>query len=145
MGVMGNPDGVRRWYVGETLPDAWNLEFFGFKLTICNENTIDTTDYETAERRRMIERLDYEATEAVEQQLDQFIEKRTREREDANRIEEAWAESERRHQEHRRERNRELWRTWHLGQAERLERTAAELAADHRARAEALRGRGVLS
>lgn len=83
----------------------------------------------------MIERMDYEATEAVEAQLDAFIEKRARESEEVNRIEAAWKESERRHRERRREENREAWRSFYLGQAERLERTAAELAANHRAKA----------
>ncbi len=86
----------------------------------------------------MIERMDYEAVEAVEAQLDQFISKRSRESEEQRRVEEEWTISERRHRERRRERNRELWRIYHLSRAERLERTAAELAASHRARAEAL-------
>jgi hypothetical protein len=88
--------------------------------------------------------FDVEAVEAAEASIDAFIERRARDKREANRVEEAWAESERLHRQRRRERNRELWRTWHLGQAERLERTAAELAADHRARAETLaEGEGV--
>lgn len=82
--------------------------------------------------------LDVSALENAEQQIDQFIEKRARQKADAKRIEEEWATSERRHREQRRERHRELWRSWHLGQAERLERTAAQLAASHRSKAEAL-------
>jgi hypothetical protein len=58
---------------------------------------------------------------------------------DAERKREAmYAESVRRYHERRRERNRQLWRSYHLDQAERLERTAAELAASHRAKADAL-------
>jgi hypothetical protein len=84
--------------------------------------------------------LDVEAVEAAEAQIDQFIEKRAREKADANRIEAEWALSERRHVQRRQERLREEWRSYHLEQAECLERTAAELAAEHRARAEALAG-----
>ena len=82
--------------------------------------------------------LDVEAAEKAEAQIDEFIRKRSRESEEQRRIEAEWAASERAHRDRRRERNRDLWRSWHLRQAERLERTAAELAADHRAKAEAL-------
>ena len=85
---------------------------------------------------------DVAAVEAVEAELDRFVERRAREARDQERVETEWAKSERQHRERRRERNRELWCSWHLGQAERLERTAAELAASHRARAEALTGEG---
>jgi hypothetical protein len=47
-------------------------------------------------------------------------------------------ETTRRYNEKRQQKNKEAWHTFHLSQAERIERTAAELAADHRARAEAL-------
>jgi hypothetical protein len=40
------------------------------------------------------EHLDYETDEAVEQQLDAFIEKRAKEKADLNRAEELWAASE---------------------------------------------------
>ena len=82
--------------------------------------------------------FDVEAIEAAEAKLDQFIEKRAREARDANKVAQLWEDSERRHRERRRERLREEWREYHLRTAEGLERTAAELAADHRARAEAL-------
>jgi hypothetical protein len=82
--------------------------------------------------------FDVEAAEKIEAELDRFIEKRARAGEDQRRVEAEWAISERRHRERRRERNRELWRYWHLDQAERLERTAAELATDHRAKTAAL-------
>lgn len=52
-----------------------------------------------------VERLDLfdvEAAEKAEAQIDQFIEKRARDKEEANRIEAAWAESERRVIEKRR-------------------------------------------
>ena len=51
-----------------------------------------------------------------------------------------YAESVRRYYERWRERSRQLWHSYHLDQAERLERTAAELAASHRAKADALAG-----
>lgn len=74
-----------------------------------------------------MERLDYEAVEAVETQLDAFIERRARERDDANKVEAARAESERRAQEKRREINRWLWIDHH----DRLSRQHLALAADH--------------
>ena len=86
----------------------------------------------------MLERLDYEATERLEAELDAFVEKRSRESGAEREREEMYAESVRRYHARRQERNRELWRAYYLDQAERLERTAAELAADHRARAEQL-------
>lgn len=71
-------------------------------------------------------------------QLNALIDKRAKQR-DAEREREAmYAESVRRYHARRRERNRELWRSYHLGQAQRLEQTAAELAASHRAKAEVL-------
>lgn len=82
--------------------------------------------------------FDVEATEAVEASIDAFIERRAKQNEEQRCVEKEWAISERRHRERRQERNRELWRSWHLGQAERLERTAAELAASHRSKAEVL-------
>jgi hypothetical protein len=70
--------------------------------------------------------------------LDVFIERRAREARDAKRIEEAWAASERAHHEQLQQRNRHLWYCYHLNQAEAIEKTATQLSADHRARAEAL-------
>ncbi len=85
-----------------------------------------------------LDAFDVAAAEAAEASIDAFILKRSASQEAANREEAAWAESTRRFNERRRERNRELWRAYHLSRAEGLERTAAELAAGHRARAEAL-------
>jgi hypothetical protein len=85
-----------------------------------------------------------EAGERVEVELDRIIERRAREAGDAQRVEEEWAESVRLYNGHRRETNREAWRCFYLAQAERLERTAAELAASHRARAAKL-GEGAVS
>ncbi len=79
--------------------------------------------------------MDTEAIEAVEAEIDLFIERRARDAGDAARVEELWKESTRAHREMRQEANRVAWRCFYLEQAERLERTAAELAASHRARA----------
>ena len=49
-----------------------------------------------------------------------------------------WAASERRHSEKQLSENRARWRSFHLKQADGLERTAASLAADHRAKADAV-------
>jgi hypothetical protein len=49
-----------------------------------------------------------------------------------------WKASVERYNGARRQKNREAWRTFHLTQAEAIERTAASIAAEHRARAEAL-------
>jgi hypothetical protein len=67
-----------------------------------------------------------------EASIDQFIERRARERADGNLIEEEWAISERRYRERQQECNRELWRSYHLERTDCLERTAAKLAASHR-------------
>ena len=79
--------------------------------------------------------LDPIAIEQAEAQINQFIERRSRESSAEREREEMYAESVRRYHARRQERNRELWRAYYLDQAERLERTAGELAASHRARA----------
>lgn len=71
-------------------------------------------------------------------QLDALIDKRAEQRDAERQREAMYAESVRRYHDRRRKRNREAWHEFHVSQAERLERTAAELAASHRARAEAL-------
>jgi hypothetical protein len=82
--------------------------------------------------------LDLGKLEAAEQSIDAFINKRARERSEANEIEAMYAASVRRHREERQREHAAAWHAYHVGQAERLERTAAELAAVHRARAAAL-------
>ncbi len=79
--------------------------------------------------------LDTEAVERVEAELDGLVERRAVEARDAERVEEMWASSIRLHHARRREENAAAWRAYHLEQAARLEATAAELAASHRARA----------
>ena len=81
-----------------------------------------------------MELFDLEAAEKAESQIDQFIEKRARGREDANRIDEFWADQERQHRERRREENRVAWCDYER----HLERIHMGLALEHRARAEAL-------
>ncbi len=73
-------------------------------------------------------------------QLDALIDKRAKQGDSEREREAMYAESVRRYYERRRECNRQLWRSYHLDQAERLERTAAELAASHRAKADVLAG-----
>ena len=79
--------------------------------------------------------MDVGAVERVEGELDSFVERRARERRDANLVEAAWAESAWRYNEKRWRDNRAAWHAFHLSQAECIERTAAELAANHRAQA----------
>jgi len=87
-----------------------------------------------------VDLFDVEAGERVEAELEHFIEKRSRDRTKENALEEAWVASERRHLQKRREENAALWCSFHLSQAERLEGTAAVLAASHRQRAAELGG-----
>ncbi len=70
---------------------------------------------------------DVEAAERVEAELDAFVLKRSREREEANAVEAAWAESERRVREKRRQANRKAWIDY-FGHMNRL---YLSLAADH--------------
>ena len=84
------------------------------------------------ERRDVID--DVDAVEAASAQIDQFIERRARERSDANKVEEFWQEQERCHRERRREANRKLWIDYygsmhrvHLGIAEGHARRRAQL------------------
>jgi hypothetical protein len=82
--------------------------------------------------------LDPVAVERAEKSIDELMNSRSKAKDKANAEADLWRISERRQLEKRRETNREAWRAYHLRQAERLEATAAELARDHRARAEAL-------
>ena len=73
-------------------------------------------------------------------QLDAPIDKRAKQGDSEREREAMYAASVRRYYERRRECSRQLWHSYHLDQAERFERTAAELAASHRAKADALDG-----
>ena len=78
--------------------------------------------------------FDVEVAERVEAELDSFIEKRARERADANRIEQLWQESARRDRERRRAENREAWHGFHA----HMQELHASLSEEHRSKAEAL-------
>ncbi len=85
-----------------------------------------------------VDLFDVDVAERVEAELDAFVKKRAREARDHERVEDLWKASEFRHRKKCREENAAAWRSYHLGQAERLERTADTLAANHRAKAAAL-------
>jgi hypothetical protein len=77
------------------------------------------------------------AVEAAEASIDQFIEKRARDKAAANKEEEAWAASERKVRAKRREENRIAWIDYfgrmhhaHLGIAEDHARRRAQLLAE---------------
>lgn len=84
-----------------------------------------------------------EKTEALEAEIDRLIERRARERDDANHIEELWRESARKVNGQRRRENAALWYGYHMDQAERIERVASQIAATHRERAEELMSENV--
>jgi hypothetical protein len=76
---------------------------------------------------------DVDAVEKAEAQIDAFISKRAKEREEANKLEEFWAEQERRHRERQREANRRAWIDHH-GVMSRLHTGLAAEHADRRSR-----------
>jgi hypothetical protein len=75
-------------------------------------------------------------------QLDALIDKRAKQQDSEREREAMYAQSVRRCHDLRRKRNRTAWHEFHVSQAERIERTAASLVAEHRAQAEALDGEG---
>ncbi len=77
--------------------------------------------------------FDVEAAEKAEAQIDQFISKRSRDKQEANHVEAAWAESERRVREKRRRANRQAWID-HFGHMISLHLNLAAEHADKRAR-----------
>lgn len=81
--------------------------------------------------------FDIEISERVEADLDRLISKRSarlKEEAEQERVEAAWAETTRRYNE-KRHRENAAWREYHVRAADNLERTAAQLAAEHRAKA----------
>jgi hypothetical protein len=80
--------------------------------------------------------------EKLEAELNAMIERRARKDPDPDELEPSYAESVRRYHEGRRRGMAIAWRGFHLEQAERIERTAAALAASHREKARALLGEG---
>lgn len=79
-------------------------------------------------------------TASAERELGRLIERRHDPRDGEAMRDPGYAASEARYHERLREENRAAWSGWHLEQAERLERTAAELASAHRRRAGELLG-----
>ena len=75
---------------------------------------------------------------SADSQLDALIGKRARMEEQSRDEEESWKESVRKFHDIRLREIRAQWYGFHLDQAERIERTAAELVSHHRKRAEAL-------
>jgi hypothetical protein len=95
-----------------------------FSLDI--KQLFDGTNYETPVRRTM--NLDVTAVEKAEESIDAFIEKRTREKADANKVEDFWREQDRRHQARRRNALRGEWAD--LSMAEDHARRRAQLMAE---------------
>ena len=79
--------------------------------------------------------MDPAYVEKVEAELDQFVERRAREAKDAKRVQELWAESERKERERRREHNGWLWISYH----EHLARFHQDLAHEHEDKANHVR------
>ncbi len=90
----------------------------------------------TENERRILELID------ADRQLAALIERRASREPDPDELEPSYAESVRRYHEGRRRGMATAWRDFHLEQAERIERTAAALAASHREKARALLGEG---
>ena len=78
--------------------------------------------------------MDPAHVEKVEAELDSFIERRARERADANKVDELWAESDRRERVRGREENREAWRGFHA----HMQALHAGLSEEHKIMADAL-------
>jgi hypothetical protein len=76
--------------------------------------------------------------ELVEKELDQMIERRSRQK-DPDEESESWRESVRAYEERRRQMARLEWHLHHTAQAERLRRTLGELINFHEAAAAQLR------
>ena len=86
---------------------------------------------------------DISAGERTEAELAAMIERRheVRVRDEGERpAEEAWMESERRHGARRHEENIVAWHSYLMDSADNIERTAAEIAAEKRAKAARLMG-----
>jgi hypothetical protein len=74
--------------------------------------------------------IDVDAIDRVEAELDAFIEKRAREKANANRVDEFWDEQDRRHRERQREENRRDWCDFHR----QMQTLHLGLAAEHASR-----------
>ncbi len=78
--------------------------------------------------------LDHAAVEQAEKSLDEFINSRSKQREEANAVEALWRTSERVHAAKRREENKTLWFTYYS----QLAHSCRQRAEEYEARAEAL-------
>jgi hypothetical protein len=81
--------------------------------------------------------MDVARGELVEKELDQMIERRSRQK-DPDEESEFWRESVRAYEEKRRQMTRLEWHAFHCGQAERHRRTLQELISYHETRAQRL-------
>ena len=82
--------------------------------------------------------MDVAKVNQVESELDSFVTKGDKQRQETGgerAREELWRESVRVYHERREAASREAWAAYHRSAAERIERTAAVIAAEHRARA----------
>lgn len=79
-----------------------------------------------------------EKTEALEAEIDRIIERRARERDDANVSEELWKASARVHNDRRRKENGAAWYDFHMSMRE----VHSRLAGEHEAKALSLLGAG---
>jgi hypothetical protein len=86
--------------------------------------------------------LDVSRVEAAEDEIDRFILKRHKEKQEANAQEEYWKRSEERYERQRQEERRQAWVDYHEAQAEAHERSGREFAEMHRQRARQLRRAG---
>ncbi len=82
--------------------------------------------------------LDVERGEAIEKELEAFIEKRSRKEPERDAREELWKESVRAYHASKEAERRAAWATYHAAQATRLRRTMERLAAVHETRAQQL-------
>lgn len=87
--------------------------------------------------------IDPAQVERVEAELDSFVEKRARERKDADTVEDLWRASERAYQDRRRRADRVAWIDYHRDQAERLRRTVGALIKRHEERVRELQANEV--
>jgi hypothetical protein len=80
----------------------------------------------------------YERVERVEQEIDLFIERRSRQEQAARREAEMWEESVRKYNVEQRRKIRAQWCEYHLTQAERLRSNLVELISYHEQQASRL-------
>jgi hypothetical protein len=102
--------------------ERWPLSFFALFIKQLFVSANDDTP-----KRRTMDLFDVEAAEKAEAQIDAFISKRVKEREDANKEAKFWVEQERHHRERRREENRQAWLDFY----EHMNRLHLVLAAEH--------------